>query len=135
MLNLQALPHITSVMSVSGSVDLPACISGAPTGWISIKFDTGNLHENLSRENPKLFKMGQKCGAFFIRHKHVLFLPVTINCHKSYLRWKLYQAFSTYVCLSNHLSEGISAVPNDCISTKILMWKIFEKPSRYPKFS
>jgi hypothetical protein len=34
------------------SLHLPVCISAAPTGWISIKFDIENFYESLLRK-PK----------------------------------------------------------------------------------
>jgi hypothetical protein len=68
-------------MSASRSVDLPSCITellldGFPSNLIL------GTYMKICPENPKLVKIGQKCGTLFVRHRHVLFLPVTLDCHK-----------------------------------------------------
>jgi hypothetical protein len=47
------------------SICLSACISAAPTGRISVKFDIGEFFENLSRK-PDLGKIEQKCRAIYM---------------------------------------------------------------------
>ena len=52
---------ISQLMSVSFvmSISLSKCIIVGPTGQISMKLDTGELHENLSRK-PRFGKIRQK---------------------------------------------------------------------------
>jgi hypothetical protein len=44
---------------------VPACISAAPTGRISVKFDIG-AYDNLSKK-PNLVKIGLKCRALCMK--------------------------------------------------------------------
>jgi len=77
---------ITFIMSVC----LTASISAFPTGRIDVKFDL-RAFMKIIRENPKLIKMGKK-GPLTRRPNYVSLWLTTLNCHKSYLRMKLYQA-------------------------------------------
>jgi len=52
------ISQLTSVSFVT-LVSLSTCIIVSPTGQISVKLDTGELHENLSRK-PKFGKIRQK---------------------------------------------------------------------------
>ena len=54
------------LLLVCPSVRLSACISASSTRRISVKFDTGDSYENLSR-SPNLFKIGQKYRALRMR--------------------------------------------------------------------
>ena len=57
------------------SVRLPKCINAAPTGRISVKFDSGTFIKIW-------LKSGKKCQHITWRHKYVLFLPATLNRHE-----------------------------------------------------
>jgi hypothetical protein len=49
---IQSQKALTSfVMSIPPC--LSACISVAATGWISVKFDTGDIYENLLRKSKR----------------------------------------------------------------------------------
>jgi len=45
---------------------LSACISVTPTGWISIKFDTGACM-NICQENPNVVKLCHNCSALYMK--------------------------------------------------------------------
>ena len=59
------------------SVRLSACINAVPTGPISVKFDTGDVYENLSRK-ARLKKKLDK-NHFMWRPKYFFFVPGDIN--------------------------------------------------------
>jgi hypothetical protein len=52
------ISHLTPISFVM-SVSLSTCISVGPTGQISMKLDSGEFYENLSRR-PKFGKIRQK---------------------------------------------------------------------------
>jgi hypothetical protein len=66
--------------------------SAAPTGWSSVEFDIGDLHENFVETFQICLKSGRNMIHFTRRPKYVLLLPAILNGYKIVLRVKWYQA-------------------------------------------
>jgi hypothetical protein len=90
--------------SLCSAVCLSTCISMAPTGWISMKFDIGDFHENLLR-NFNLVKNRQKYQAHLCEDLHKLY----------YCRWQTYfcATLSIFVLLAVTCSSSV--ILTECI--------------------
>jgi hypothetical protein len=72
---------VSFVMSFRLSVRLSACISAAPNGRISVKFDTGDHYEKSVEKNSNLSKIEQKTPRTL--NEDDLFLSVIYVFYKS----------------------------------------------------
>jgi hypothetical protein len=73
------------MMSLRPSVRLSALISSVSVGRIFVKFDTGDFHENMSRNSKFRLNRTKNIGHFIWKPKCFLLLPATFHHHESAL--------------------------------------------------
>ena len=71
---MRQVGYLLELDSSCPSVLLPAGISAALAGWISVKFDTGDFMK-ICREPPYVLKSDKNIRHFTCRSKQVLMLP------------------------------------------------------------